>query len=67
MCGKIGSSVDHVMLAGVENSGKTYWLYSRLKKLITSSTNIKTIPTYGKLPKNNMILIRKIISKTIII
>lgn len=44
MCGSVSKNLKHLMIAGIENSGKTYFLYSRLKQFI-SSKDIYTKPT----------------------
>jgi hypothetical protein len=48
-CGGKGSKMHHVMLAGIEKAGKTFFLYSRLKQFITASTKIRTRSTECKI------------------
>lgn len=45
VCGTSASKMHHIMLAGIEKSGKTYFLYSRLNQFITASTKIRTRST----------------------
>jgi len=53
-CLSISKAKFNIMIAGLENSGnnllnegKTYFLYSKLLKLITPGVNITTTPTLG--------------------
>jgi hypothetical protein len=39
---------NQILIGGLENSGKTYFLYSRLKNFITSKKTLQTKPTTGK-------------------
>jgi signal recognition particle receptor subunit beta len=61
-CGGKGSKMHHVMLAGIEKAGKTFFLYSRLKQFITASTKIRTRSTECKYFLRNYILIHSIIA-----
>ena len=45
ICGGKGGQMHHIMLAGIEKSGKTFFLYSRLKQFITAATKIRTRTT----------------------
>jgi len=49
LCGSLADKNHHIMLAGIEKCGKTYFLYSRLNQFITASTKIRTKPTKCKL------------------
>jgi hypothetical protein len=47
LCGtKTKSTSHHVMLAGIENSGKTFFLYTALNNFIKNN-KIRTKPTEG--------------------
>jgi GTPase SAR1 family protein len=43
--GAQASGLKHLMLAGIEGCGKTFFLYSRLKQFITLSSKVRTKPT----------------------
>ena len=46
VCGSSSSLLPHILLVGLENSGKTYFLYSRLKTIITpGNDSVRTKPT----------------------
>jgi len=39
------SNKNQILIAGLENSGKSFFLYARLKNFITGKTHIRTKPT----------------------
>lgn len=54
VCGSSAGQKHHIMLAGIEKAGKTFFLYSRLKQFITASTKIRTKSTECNI-KNKLI------------
>ena len=46
VCGSSSFHLPHIMLVGLENAGKTFFLYSRLKTIITpGNDSVRTKPT----------------------
>ncbi len=39
---------NQILIAGLENSGKSFFLYARLKNFITGKPHIRTKPTLCK-------------------
>lgn len=39
---------NQILIAGLENSGKSFFLYARLKNFITGKPHIRTRPTLCK-------------------
>ncbi len=47
-CASKGNKLNHIMLAGIENSGKTFFLYSKLNPLIKNDNKVRTKSTECK-------------------
>lgn len=44
-CKSSVNKMNHIMIAGIENCGKTFFLYSHLKNFIDHSNKIRTRST----------------------
>jgi hypothetical protein len=47
-CASKGNKLNHIMLAGIESSGKTFFLYSKLNPLIKNDNKVRTKSTECK-------------------